>query len=79
MSLLTSSTFTGAVDGQKLILEIIQDATGSRTFAFPSSVRYGTDITAITLTTTASKTDRIGFIYNSSAAKYDVVAVIKGF
>ncbi len=75
----TTLTVTGAADGQKCILEVIQDATGSRTITWPANVRYGTDITSITLTTTASKTDRVGFIYNSTATKYDVVAVVKGF
>lgn len=72
-------TFTGAVDGQKCILEVIQDATGSRTSTWPANVRFGTDITGITLTNTPSKIDRIGFIYNAAASKYDVVALIKGF
>jgi hypothetical protein len=73
-------TMTGAVDGQKCILEIIQDATGSRTATWTNAtLRYGTDITSITLSTAANKIDRVGFIYNASANKYDVVAVVKGF
>jgi hypothetical protein len=72
-------TNSGAQDGQRIILELTQDATGGRTLAFSSEVRYGTDITSVTLTTTPSKTDRIGLIYNSAATKYDVVAFIKGF
>lgn len=75
----TTMTLSGGVDGQRVVLEVIQDATGSRTITWPSNVRFGTDITSITLTTTASKTDRIGLIYNSSASKYDVVAFVKGF
>lgn len=73
-------TFTGAVDGQKCILEVWQDGTGSRSMVLTSAnVRYGTDITSITFTTTASKKDRVGFIYDAAANKYDVVAVVKGF
>lgn len=71
--------FTGGVDGQKFIAELIQDATGSRTLTYDSSVRFGTDLTATTLTTTANKIDRIGFIYNASAGKYDVIAFAKGY
>jgi hypothetical protein len=78
-SSVTTLTITGALDGQKVILEVIQDSTGSRTVTWPSNVRFGTDITSVTLTTTPSKTDRIGLIYNSAATKYDVVAYIKGF
>lgn len=75
----TTMTLTGGADGQRVVLEVIQDGTGSRTITWPSNVRFGTDITSITLTTTASKTDRIGLIYNSTASKYDVVAFVKGF
>lgn len=75
----TSSTFSGGVDGKKYILEVIQDATGNRTVVWPSNIRYGTDITAITLTTAASKKDRIGIIYDAASNNYDVVAIVKGF
>lgn len=75
----TTMTLSGAVDGQRVVLEVIQDDTGGHTITWPSNVRFGTDITSIALTTTASKTDRVGLIYNSTANKYDVVAFIKGF
>ena len=72
-------TNSGAVDGQKMMLEVTQDATGGRTLSFTSETRFGTDITSITLTTTPSKMDRIGLVYNATASKYDVVAFVKGF
>ncbi len=72
-------TNSGAVDGQRVILELIQDGTGSRTVTFTSETRFGTDITSVTLSTAASKLDRVGLIYNSAATKYDVVAFVKGF
>ena len=72
-------TNSGAVDGQKLLLEVIQDGTGSRTISFTSEVRYGSDITSIVLSTAVGKMDRIGLIYNATASKYDVVAFVKGF
>lgn len=75
----TGLTFTGGVDGQKITLRLRQDGTGSRTFTFGSGVRFGTDIASITLTTTASKMDYVGLVYNSTDAKYDVVAFTKGF
>ncbi len=75
----TALTLTGAVDGQKIVLEVVQDATGSRTMTWPSNVRFGTDITAAVLTTAASKTDRVGLMYNGAASKYDVIAFCKGF
>ena len=71
--------FTGGTDGQKFIVELTQDGVGSRTLAYDASVVFGTDITGTTLTTTASKTDRIGFIYNSGTGKYSVIAFAKGY
>jgi hypothetical protein len=70
---------TGAYDGQKLLFAIKQDGTGSRTLTYSSKFRFGTDITAATLTTTASKTDYLGVIYDSSADKFDVIAFVKGY
>lgn len=71
--------FTGGVDGQKIIVELIQDATGNRTVSWGTSVRFGSDITSITLSTTGNKLDRIGLVYNSAAGKYDVMAYARGF
>jgi hypothetical protein len=72
-------SLAGGQDGRKYLLEIIQDGTGSRTFAFGANVRFGTDITSYTVTSTASKKDRIGLIYDASADKWDVVATAKGY
>ena len=72
-------TNSGAADGQKMLLEVIQDGTGSRTISFTSETRFGSDITTITLSTAAGKMDRIGLIYNATASKYDVIAFVKGF
>jgi hypothetical protein len=72
-------TNSGAVDGQKLLLELKQDGTGSRTVSFTSETRFGTDITSITLSSTPSKTDKIGLIYNATDLKYDVIAFVKGY
>ena len=69
---------TGAQNGQKMIFRIRQDATGSRTLAYDTKFRFGTDITGITLTTTTAKTDYIGVIYHGADDKFDVIAVVKG-
>jgi len=66
-------TFSNGQDGGKYTLIIKQDATGSRTVTWPASVRWPGG-TAPTLTTTASKTDYIGFIYNGVDFQYDGVA-----
>lgn len=72
-------TFSGGVDGQKLMLRTTQDSTGSRLLSLSGNVRYNADIPSIVLTTTANKTDRLGFIFDSTLGKYDVVAVAKGY
>jgi hypothetical protein len=70
---------TNMIDGQRVIWEIIQDATGTRTITLGSAFALGTDIAAVTLTTTASKRDFLGAVYNSAAAKWYVVAFVKGY
>jgi len=70
---------TNPSNGQKAIWRIKQDATGSRTLAFGAAFRFGTDITGITLTTTASKTDYIGAVYNGTDSKWDIIAFVKGY
>jgi hypothetical protein len=70
---------TNPTDGQRCIWELIQDATGSRTITLGSNFALGTSIAAVTLTTTASKRDFLGAIYNSTAGKWYVTAFSKGF
>ncbi|WP_407280617.1 hypothetical protein U5817_10055 [Aromatoleum evansii] len=72
-------TLAGAADGQKCVLELKQDATGGRAVTWSANVRYGTDLPSITLSTAGGALDRVGLIYNASAAKYDVVALQRGF
>lgn len=66
--------------GQKLI--IAHTASGAdRTLALNAGAggfRFGTDITALTATTSA-KTDYIGCVYNATASFWDVVAYVKGY
>ena len=64
------------VPGQKLLLRIKQDATGSRLPTWNAIYRFPGGA-APTLTTTAGKTDYIGFIYNQADTKWDCVAVTK--
>lgn len=70
---------TNPTDGQRCIWRFKQDVTGTRTITLNAVFRLGTDISAVTLTTTASKTDYIGAIYNSADTKWDIVAFIKGY
>lgn len=72
-------TVAGAADGQKCVLEMTQDATGGRLVTWGANVRFGTDLPSISLSTAGGALDRIGLIYNAAAAKYDVVALSRGF
>lgn len=55
--------------GQKFIIRLVQDATGSRTVTWFSTIKWPGGVTP-TLTTTANKTDVFGFIC-TSAGNYD--------
>lgn len=71
---------TNPTAGRKITIEHFASA-GIRTLALNTGAggfRFGTDITALTATA-SGKTDYIGCIYNSTDAKWDVVAVTKGF
>lgn len=70
---------TGAVNGQKMVFRIRQDVTGSRTITLDTKYRLGSDITTVSLSTSANKTDYLGVIYHSSDDKFDVVAFVKGY
>jgi len=67
------------VAGQKLIYRIKQDGTGSRLISTWGSIYRFAGGTPPTLTTTANKTDYIGFVYNAVDAKLDAIAVSKNF
>lgn len=71
-------TLTGAVDKQKCILELKQDDTGGRTVTLVGH-RFGSDLTEIELSTGAGLTDKIGFIYDATADKFDVVGLLRGY
>lgn len=76
----TMANPTNLTDGQKILFEIIQDGTGSRTITtWSSTYAFGTDVPSPTLTTTASKRDFIGFVYNSTAAKLYCIAFVRGY
>jgi hypothetical protein len=70
---------TNSTDGQRIMWQITQDGTGSRTITLGSAFALGTDITAVTLTTTANKSDYLGAVYDSTAAKWRVVMFVRGY
>ena len=58
-------TFPTVVSGKGFTLLLLQDATGSRTVTWPSSVKWPAS-TAPTITATASKMDKYVFVANGS-------------
>ncbi len=74
----TLSNPTNPIDGQKIIYRIKQDGTGNRLITWGTAFRFGVDIPTPTLSTSASKTDYIGFIYNGTDSKWDCLAVTRG-
>jgi len=58
-------TFSNPVEGATYGIMIKQDAVGSRTITWPSTVKWAGG-TAPTLTSTASRTDVVYFMYTGS-------------
>src|SRR5574340_257534 len=69
--------FTGGRDGQKVTLELKQDATGSRLVTLGTGIAYGTDTPSFTATTTINKTDVLDITLSGTA--YRLMRVAKGF
>lgn len=75
---LTVNAPTGtAVNGQKLILRL--RSTNVQTFAWNAAFQGSTDIGLPTASSGATLYDYVGFIYNSTAAKWQMIAKVFGF
>lgn len=70
---------TNPTDGQRILVEVAQDATGGRTLAYDAVYAFGTDVVSPTLTTTANKVDYLGFVYSSATVKWRCLAVARGY
>lgn len=75
----TLSNPVNPVDGQKIMLRVRQDATGSRTLSFDAKYRFSTDLPSPTLSTGANALDYLGFIYNEADDRWDYIAQVFGF
>lgn len=74
----TISNPTSPVDGQVIRFRLTQDATGSRTVSWGTAYNFGTAGTP-TLTTTAAKTDAIGFEYSAALSAWCCLGSAGGF
>lgn len=64
---------------KKCLLRLVQDATGGHSVAFDATVRFGSDIPSVTLSTAGNKVDYIGFVFNAAAGKFDLIAYTRGY
>lgn len=71
--------FSNGFDGEKILLRVRQDATGSRLITWPANVRFSASIPSVTLSTAINKMDQIALIYNAADAKYDFMSFNLGF
>ena len=75
---LTIAAPTGTpVNGQKLILRLL--SSNIQTFSWNAVFAGSTDLTLPTASTGSSKYDYMGFIYNSTAVKWQLLAKNFGF
>lgn len=75
----TMANPTGMANAKLIMYKIKQDSTGSRVITWGSAFRGSNDLTLPTLTTTANYVDYILFHYDSTADKWNCLAVNKGF
>jgi hypothetical protein len=74
----TLVNMTGALDGQGCVLLLKQGGVGGHGVSFGSNVRFNNLIPIYNPTTTAGKSDRLGFVYDDDAGFYDVQAIVGG-
>ena len=61
---------TNPTDGQRVVYQVTQDSTGSRTLAYNAIFDFGTPGTP-TLGTAASSTAMLRFVYNANSTKWN--------
>lgn len=73
-------TFSGSVSGTpaKAIVEVVQDATGSRTITWPAAVKWPNGL-APTLSTAANARDRLEFVTRDGGTTIDGLLIGVGF
>lgn len=71
--------FSNGTDGQVIKMRVRQDGGGSRIWTSGAALRFSADITSIVLSTAASKLDYIGFEWNGTDSRADVLAMNKGY
>jgi len=70
---------SNAVDGQRILWEITQDATGNRLLTLDSKFVIPSNIPDVILSLGAGKTDAIGVVYNAVLDKFVTTGFIKEY
>lgn len=70
---------TNPSTNQLIILRVKQDGTGTRTITWNAVFAFSTGLPAPTLTTTAGRTDILGFMYSTALSKWLYIAEILDF
>lgn len=68
---------TNPADGQRVMWELIQDATGSRTLALGTDFLQSVDFATITLSVSPGKRDFLGAVYCAAISKWVVVSWLR--
>ena len=69
---------TNPTNGQRILIQVKQDATGSRTLGYNAAFSFGAG-SAPVLSTAANKVDLLAFVYNSVLAKWLYMGSSLGF
>jgi len=70
---------TNPTSGQKIIIRLKQDGTGSRVVSWGNAYKFGLDVVQPTLSTTGGKVDYLAFIYNAGSSQWDCLATARGY
>jgi len=70
---------SNAVDGQRIIWEITQDATGNRLLTLDSKFSIPSNMPDVILSLGAGKTDMIGVVYNATLDRFIITGFMKEY
>lgn len=76
---LTLGSILGAQDHDKFTFRLIQDTHGNRNITVGSGFDLGVDISTVSLSDTGGLIDYVGCIYDTAAAKCEIVSNVRGF
>lgn len=66
-------------DGRQILVQVTQDATGSRSLAYGTAYEFSASLPAPALSTAPGATDLLTFIYNAAKGKWLLAAYLTGF